>query len=145
MLDKFHDIADKLANLEGRLSDPSLVNNQVEYQKVVREHAQLSRLAELHDSYQKVVQEIADNRSIVQDDDEDEELRELARVELDDLQEQKDSIENDIRFFSCQKIQMMRRIPFSKYVPEPVGTRPLFLLVISQDVFSICRDDGVEG
>ena len=51
MLDRFLDIDDKLADLEGRLSDPALINNQQEYQKVVKEHAHLSRLAELLGSY----------------------------------------------------------------------------------------------
>ncbi len=103
MLDKFHDLDDKLAHLEGRLSDPSLVSNQVEYQKVVREHAQLSRLAELHNAHKRIVQEIEDNRSIVQDDNEDDELRELAKGELDELLEQKETIENDIRIFLLPK------------------------------------------
>ena len=103
MLEQFHDIADKLANLEGRLSDPSLINNQQEYQKVVKEHAHLSRLAELIQSHKDLEQQIGDNRSIVQDEGEDEELRELARLELDDLQDRFDSLETEIQLFLLPK------------------------------------------
>jgi len=103
MLDKFHDLDDKLSDLEGRLSDPSLINNQAEYQKVVREHTHLSRLAELSGAHRKISQEIVDNRSIIQDDSEDEELRELARAEVEELSEQQEKLENEIRLFLLPK------------------------------------------
>ena len=103
MLERFHDIEDKLANLEGRLSDPALIGNQQEYQKAVKEHAHLSRLAELYQAHKDLEQQISDNRTIVQDEGEDEELRELARLELDDLQAQFDSLETDIQLFLLPK------------------------------------------
>jgi len=99
MLERFHDIEDKLANLEGRLSDPSLINNQPEYQKAVKEHAQLSRLVEFIQAYKKIEQQIEDNRSITQDESEDIELRELAKNELDELQQDRDKLETDIQLF----------------------------------------------
>jgi peptide chain release factor 1 len=103
MLDKFHDLDDKLSDIEGRLSDPSLINNQPEYQKVVREHSHLSRLAELSNAHRKISQEIIDNKSIMQDDSEDEEMRELARAEMEDLSAQLEKLENDIRLFLLPK------------------------------------------
>jgi peptide chain release factor 1 len=99
MLDRFHDIEDKLANLEGRLSDPALINNQQEYQKAVKEHAHLSRISELYQNYKNLEQQIADNRSIIQDEGEDPELRDLARLELDDLLARQASLEKDIQLF----------------------------------------------
>ena len=103
MLDRFHDIEDKLANLEGRLSDPSSINNQQEYQKAVKEHARLSRLAELYLNYKNLDQQISDNRSIIQDESEDPELRDLARLELDELIVQQASLERDIQLFLLPK------------------------------------------
>ncbi len=103
MLDKFHDLDDKLSDLEGRLSNPSLINNQTEYQKAVREHSHLSRLAELSNAHRKISKEIIDNKSIIQDDSEDEEMRELARAEMEDLSAQLEKLENDIRLFLLPK------------------------------------------
>lgn len=103
MLDRFYDIAEKLANLEGRLSDPSLISNQQEYQKVVKEHFQLSRLSELLQEYRSLEQQIDDNKSLVQDEKEDEELRELARFELEELSASKNKLENDIQLFLLPK------------------------------------------
>ncbi len=103
MLEKFHDIEDKLANLEGRLSDPSLIANQLEYQKAVKEHAQLTRLAVLCRTAKKIERQIKGNRAIIHDESEDAELRELARVELDDLEVQHRRLETDIQVFLLPK------------------------------------------
>ena len=103
MLEKFHDLDNRLSDLEGRLSDPSLINNQPEYQKVVREHSHLSRLSELSNLHRKISQEIAENKSILQDDREDEELRELARDEIEDLSTKLENLENEIRLFLLPK------------------------------------------
>jgi peptide chain release factor 1 len=103
MLEKFHDLDNRLSDLEGRLSDPSLINNQPEYQKVVREHSHLSRLSELSNRHRKITQEIAENRSILQDDSEDEELRELARDEIEDLSTKLEKLESEIRLFLLPK------------------------------------------
>lgn len=103
MLERFHDIDDKLADLEGRLSDPSLIHNQVEYQKVVKEHSHLSRLAELISSHRNLEQQIEDNRSLLQDEKEDPELRELAEIELEDLAEKFEKLKSDIQLFLLPK------------------------------------------
>ena len=103
MLEKFHDLEEKLSTLEGRLSDPELINNQQEYQKIVREHAHLSRLSELNNKFKKLCQEIEDNRFLVSDEGEDEEIRELASLELEELTGQRERLENEIRLFLLPK------------------------------------------
>jgi peptide chain release factor 1 len=85
MFEKFADLEDKISDLEGRLSDPQLVNNQKEYQKVVREHANLTKLNEKYLQYQKIQEEIDENRVILHDEDEDPEIKELAKAELEEL------------------------------------------------------------
>ena len=103
MLDRFHDIDDKLADLEGRLSDPSLINNQQEYQKVVKEHSHLSRLSELIRSYKYIEQQIEGNRTLLQDDEEDPELRDQSELELEELTAKMKELENDIQVFLLPK------------------------------------------
>ena len=103
MLDRFLDIDDKLADLEGRLSDPSLINNQQEYQKVVKEHAHLSRLAELLGSYRELEQQINSNRTLALDEKEDPELREMAELEIEELTVSLKDLENKIQLFLLPK------------------------------------------
>lgn len=103
MLDRFNDIDDKLADIEGRLADPSLINNQPEYQRVVKEHAHLSRLSELIKALKDVKRQLQDNRLLMQDEKEDPELRELAELELEELLEKQKTLESDVQVFLLPK------------------------------------------
>ena len=103
MFNKFEDLEDKISHLEGRLSDPALMDDQKEYQHVVREHAHLSRLNELYSEFVQIEKEIEGNLTIIQDASEDEELKELAREENEDLKKRRDTLENDIRIFLLPK------------------------------------------
>lgn len=103
MFDKFHDLEDRISTLEGRLSDPSLMDDQKEYQNVVREHSHLSRLNDLFLEFKRVEGEIEENTTLLQDPAEDEEIKELAREELAELNGRKESLENDIRIFLLPK------------------------------------------
>lgn len=103
MIGKFEDLQDKLNQLEGRLSDPELVNDQKEYQKVVREHAQLSKLNLLYEELKQVQADIIDNRALVKDDEEDPDLKELAKAELEELAEREVQLDNDIKLLLLPK------------------------------------------
>ncbi|MBC8208480.1 MAG: peptide chain release factor 1 [Desulfobulbaceae bacterium] len=103
MFEKFADLGDRLSHLEGKLSDPSLVGNQQEYQKVVREHAHLSRLNGLYISFSQVQEELVENRLLAADESEDPELREMARAELVELQEKEAQLEQEMRLLLLPK------------------------------------------
>jgi peptide chain release factor 1 len=103
MFDQFDNLEEKISDLEGRLSDPALLNNQKEYQRIVREHAQLSRLHGIYSKYRQVQKNISEHRDIVHDEGEDPELKELARLEIDDLLQQESQLENEIKLFLLPK------------------------------------------
>jgi peptide chain release factor 1 len=103
MFDKFEDIEGKLSQLEGRLSDPDLMGDQAEYQKVAREHAHLTKLNELYTSYKQLTEDIEESKYLLKDEDEDPELKELAKAELEELSPQLEKLENDIRIFLLPK------------------------------------------
>ncbi len=103
MIGKFEDLQEKLNQLEGRLSDPELVNDQKEYQKVVREHSQLSKLNLLYEELKQVQADIIDNKALVKDDEEDPELKELARAELEELAVREVQLDNDIKLLLLPK------------------------------------------
>lgn len=103
MLGSLQEINDKLSDLEGRLADPALVHNQQEYLRIVKEHAQLNKLSELHKKHDRIRQQIADNRSLIHDEREDADIRELARLELEELLEAKEDLEQEIRIVLLPK------------------------------------------
>ncbi len=103
MFDKFQDLGEKISQLEGRLSDPSLMGDQKEYQNVVREHSHLTRLHDIYTALQKTEDEIAQNATIIQDPDEDPELKELAEEENNGLVQKKEKLEKDLRLMLLPK------------------------------------------
>jgi len=103
MFEKFADLDDKISDLEGRLSDPALVNNQKEYQKIVREHARLVKLDTVYKEFCKVNQDIKDNKAIIHDEDEDPEMRELARAELEELYAKEEKLDQEMKIILLPK------------------------------------------
>ncbi|HKJ65546.1 MAG TPA: PCRF domain-containing protein, partial [Desulfopila sp.] len=103
MFTKFEDLEEKISDLEGRLSDPSLMDDQHEYQIVVREHSQLTRLNELYNRFRKIEENITDNQSIIHDPKEDCELKDMAREENEELLSEKKNLESQIRIFLLPK------------------------------------------
>lgn len=102
MFDTIDDLQEKIAHLEGRLSDPSLMADQQAYQKVAREHSHLGKMYVLHKQYQKVIADIESNRQLLQGD-EDEELQEMARAENEDLQAQEVALHQEMRLLLLPK------------------------------------------
>ena len=103
MFEVFENLEEKLANLEGRLSDPALVNDQKEFQKVVREHSHLSRLNTLYAEYRQVQKDIAETRTILHDEGEDLELKEMARVDIEELEKREKDLEREIKLVLLPK------------------------------------------
>lgn len=103
MFEKFSDLEDKIADLEGRLSDPQLVSDQKEYQKVVREHSNLTRLNQKYLEYVKVQEDIEEYRMMLHDENEDQDLKELAKAELTELVEKEKKLDQDMKIILLPK------------------------------------------
>jgi peptide chain release factor 1 len=103
MFAKFADLEDKIADLEGRLSDPQLIGDQKVYQRIVREHAHLHKLNVLYQQYQRVQREIAENRTLLHDEGEDQEMKELARAELEALAAREVELDQEIKIILLPK------------------------------------------
>jgi len=102
MFPKLDELEVKLKNLEDKLSDAALIANQREYKKIAQEHAQITKLSALARKYQKVNDELAENRRMLQEE-EDPELLELVRNDIYELQEKAAALENNIKFLLLPK------------------------------------------
>lgn len=103
MFESLHDIEDKLRELETQLADPQLVSDQKRYQGVVREHSQVSRLTDLYLQYQAVLSDQVENREIIRDEQEDPELVDMAKGELEELLVKENELEEAIRILLLPK------------------------------------------
>jgi peptide chain release factor 1 len=97
MFDNLRDIGEKLSSLERQLSDPMLVNDQQRYREVVREHAQVAKIAELYAAYTSVCDQIRDNQELIRTEQNDPEMVALAKADLEELAVRQIELEKAIR------------------------------------------------
>jgi peptide chain release factor 1 len=95
LLDKISAVADRAAELEGRLADPEVASSPTEYARIAKELAGLRASAEAAGRYRALLQEIDDTRGMLSESDA--ELRELAKSELAALELRREELETQIR------------------------------------------------
>ncbi|MDO8956568.1 MAG: peptide chain release factor 1, partial [Deltaproteobacteria bacterium] len=76
-------------------TDPKVLGNPKEMQKLARERAGISKLVETYRAYKKVEEEIKESHNLLTESDE--EMRELAKAELQFLKERQAALEEEIK------------------------------------------------
>ena len=102
MFPKLEELEIKRLSLEEKLSDASLIANQREYKKVAQEHSQVTKLTALCSDYHKIHEELLKNNEMLQEE-EDPELLELVKHDIDELQERSIKLENEIKILLLPK------------------------------------------
>jgi peptide chain release factor 1 len=95
MFGKIKEIEERFEQLERELARPEIIKDQSTYQKYSKEHSQLSPIIESFRKYLSIQKEIEENRSLLHDPDQ--EIKALAREEIDSLKSQLSQIEEQIR------------------------------------------------
>jgi peptide chain release factor 1 len=95
MFDKLESIEARYLELEKALSDPATIANHKEYQKLAKEHADLTPLVQTWRKHKKLSARLADNRELL--DDSDPEMRQLAREDSNELQSQLGELEEELK------------------------------------------------
>jgi peptide chain release factor 1 len=93
---KLEDCASRYAELDKLIVDPNLVKDPQKYKDTMREHGHLSELMSLYDEYKKVLQGIEDDHEMVTNE-EDHDMKEMAREELREFEERLPHLEEEIK------------------------------------------------
>jgi peptide chain release factor 1 len=83
-------------DLETRLADPEVIRSQEVYQKLRKEHAELTPLVQTFRRFKQVAKELADSQNLLKEET-DEELKALAREEIDNLKAEQARLEEELR------------------------------------------------
>ncbi len=102
-IDKVQAVENKFMDLEQRISDPSVIARQDEWQKLTREHASLSPIVETYRKYKNITEQIAGDRELLQDPDSDAEIIAMAKEELADLEKEQASLEEELHILMLPK------------------------------------------
>ncbi len=101
MFQKLDEVEKRYGELEQLLADPKVLGNPKEMQKLARERAEISKLVEAYRVYKKVSEEIKETHDLLLESDE--EMRELAKFELQSLKERQAVLEQEIKVLLLPK------------------------------------------
>ena len=102
MVDKLKEIEKRFLDVEGELSKPEVVNDIKKYTSLNKEYKSLGKIVSKYSELKKIVSGI-DDAKLVLNKEKDEEFREMAKVELDELSDKKNQIEEEIKVLLIPK------------------------------------------
>ena len=95
MLEKLDFITEKYDDLSAKVSDPEVIGNQPVWQKYVKEMGEMEPIVKKYGEYKKAKEGIKEAKEML--DDGDEEMRELAKLELSDLEDEVTELEEELK------------------------------------------------
>ena len=102
MFDRLEDLVARLDEIQLSLSDPSVISDQDKFRKLMKEQAELAPIVEKYLEYKNAKQTIEDSLMML-DEESDEELRELAKEELNEAKAQVETCENELKILLLPK------------------------------------------
>lgn len=103
MLEKLAFLEERYDDLGREISDPEIINDQNKWRKLVKEHSDLEVIVIKYRQYKSAQEDLDGADEILRDKDSDEELKELAKIEISELEEQINSIEEDLKILLLPK------------------------------------------
>jgi len=101
MFDKLDFIVEKYEELSMKVSDPDVIANQTLWQKHIKEMGEMEPIVKKYTEYKKAKEGIAEAKEMLEMGDE--ELRELAKMELSDLEDQIPVMEDELKILLLPK------------------------------------------
>ena len=101
MFDKLDFITEKYDELSRKVSDPDVINNQPVWQKYIKEMGEMEPIVKKYKEYKKAKSDLAEAREMLEDGDE--EMRELAKMEIGDLEESIERAEGELKVLLLPK------------------------------------------
>ena len=101
MFDKLDFITEKYDELAQKVSDPEIINNQPVWQKHVKEMGEMEPIVKKYKEYKKAKCDLAEAKEML--DEGDEEMRELAKMEISELEDTIKQQEADLKILLLPK------------------------------------------
>ncbi|MFY9594905.1 MAG: peptide chain release factor 1 [Caldicoprobacterales bacterium] len=96
MLDKLDFIEERYEELNKAIADPEIINNQQEWKKLVKEHAEIEEIVTVYREYRNILEEIEEIQEMLQDKP-DPEFKEMLDQELAELTPRKEELEGRLK------------------------------------------------
>src|SRR4030042_7016265 len=95
MFEKLKGVEERFLAIEKEMSDPETARELDKYQSYVREHSELGKIVSVFRVHQKTLKDLEESTGLFQENDP--EIRELARDEIETLPIKKDELELELK------------------------------------------------
>jgi len=102
MFDKLDDLVKRLQIVMEELNDPTVVNDQERFKKLMKEQNDLTPIVEKYNEYKEAQQTMEESLELLEEES-DEEMRELAKEELSQAKDDIARLENDLKILLLPK------------------------------------------
>ena len=102
MFDKLDDTLRHYEELMNTLSEPDVANDAARFRKLMKEQSDLAPIVETYKEYKQCKQNIEDSLAMLKEES-DEEMRELAKEELNDSKARLEELENKLKILLLPK------------------------------------------
>lgn len=102
MFDKLEDILDRYHEIEDEMMNPNVVNDQNRYRRLRKEQSDLSDIVEKYKQYKETQSSIEDSITMLNEEN-DEDIREMAKEELNSCKQLLTKIEEELKVLLLPK------------------------------------------
>ena len=102
MFDKLEDLLIRLEEILSELQEPDVANDQARFRKLMKEQNELTPIVEAYKEYKACKQTIADSLEMLEEES-DEEMRELAKEELNEAKARVEELEKELKILLLPK------------------------------------------
>ncbi len=96
ILSKLEGVKIKFEEVSQQITDPSIMSDMKKYVKLTKEYKELQPLIEKYNEFKNIISNIESSKQILSTE-KDDELKEMAKVELDELNEKVPQLEEEIK------------------------------------------------
>ena len=102
MFERLEDLVRRLEELNIELTDPDTINNQEKYRQLMKEQNELTPIVEKYLEYKKAKEGVEDSLALLEEEN-DEEMRELAKEELNECKQTVKQCEQELKILMLPK------------------------------------------
>ncbi len=103
MYDKLNFLEDKYEELSAKVSDPAVIADQNSWKKHMKEMSELEPVVLKYREYKKAADDLAATKEMLNESGLDEELREMAKMELSELEERIERLTGEMKILLLPK------------------------------------------
>ena len=96
LINRLEGLSSRFDEVSTMITDPNVIADMKRYVRLNKEYSELEKIITRRDAYKRILQTIAEAKDILMNES-DQEMRELARLELDELDPKVEPMEEDIK------------------------------------------------